>query len=132
MDDSRFQFKYDKQKWRPANYSNKYYGKVPLFFALKESLNSVTARVAVDVGLEKVRGSIRNPEVEKDGADGGRVGEEGDDPHLSLTGRAEEGKDLVDASEEASPGDATGGIGPVRRNGVDLSPDGLGDGLGDG
>jgi penicillin-binding protein 1B len=54
VDDSRFRFKYDKQKWEPENYGKKYFGKVPVYFALKESLNSVTARVAVDVGLEKV------------------------------------------------------------------------------
>ncbi|MGE3974441.1 MAG: transglycosylase domain-containing protein [Bdellovibrionales bacterium] len=54
IDDSRFRFKYDKQNWQPTNYSNKYYGNVPIFFALKESLNSVTARVAVDIGLERV------------------------------------------------------------------------------
>jgi len=54
VEDSRFRFKYEKQVWKPENYNNKYYGEVPLFFALKESLNSVTARIAVDVGLDRV------------------------------------------------------------------------------
>jgi penicillin-binding protein 1B len=54
MDDSRFKFKYERQVWKPENYGNKYYGDVPLFFALKESLNSVTARLGIDVGLDQV------------------------------------------------------------------------------
>jgi penicillin-binding protein 1B len=54
VEDSRFKFKYEKQVWKPENYGNKYFGEVPIYFALKESLNSVTARVAVDVGLDQV------------------------------------------------------------------------------
>ncbi len=54
VEDSRFRFKYERQVWKPENYGNKYYGEVPLFFALKESLNSVTARVGIDVGLDQV------------------------------------------------------------------------------
>jgi len=78
----------------------------------------------------KGRRPVRNPEVVKDGADGGRIGEEGDDPYLPLRGRAEEGKDLVDASEEASPGDAiepfdSGAVVPFDANGgLDAEPTG--------
>jgi penicillin-binding protein 1A len=38
-------------KWNPTNYEHKFYGPVPLFFALQESLNLVTARVGTTVGL---------------------------------------------------------------------------------
>jgi len=54
VNDTRFRFTYDRQKWTPENYGNKYFGQVPLFFALQESLNSATARIAVDVGLNNV------------------------------------------------------------------------------
>lgn len=38
-------------KWNPTNYEHRFYGPVPLFFALQESLNLVTARVGTTVGL---------------------------------------------------------------------------------
>ncbi len=42
------------QKWKPKNYDGKTSEQVPAFYALKESLNIPTARLALDVGLEKV------------------------------------------------------------------------------
>ncbi|MGH6967849.1 MAG: penicillin-binding protein 1A, partial [Stellaceae bacterium] len=38
-------------KWNPTNYEHRFYGPVPLFFGLQESLNLVTARVGTTVGL---------------------------------------------------------------------------------
>jgi len=42
-------------KWNPTNYEHKFYGPVPLFFGLQESLNLVTARVGTTVGLPIIR-----------------------------------------------------------------------------
>ncbi|PZO82384.1 MAG: penicillin-binding protein [Mesorhizobium amorphae] len=41
-------------KWKPENYKGKYYGPVSLGFALSESLNSVAAQLAAEVGPAKV------------------------------------------------------------------------------
>jgi penicillin-binding protein 1A len=41
-------------RWRPANFSNNFYGRVSLSEALQRSLNLVTVRVADRVGLEHV------------------------------------------------------------------------------
>ena len=38
-------------KWNPTNYEHRFYGPVPLFYGLQESLNLVTARVGTTVGL---------------------------------------------------------------------------------
>jgi hypothetical protein len=46
--------------------------------------------------------------VEEDVADGGRIGDEGDDPHLGATERAHQRKSFLDASEQHGPG-VTGG-----------------------
>ncbi len=42
------------KKWSPNNYNNKYFGTVPLYFALKESLNTASVRVGLDVGLKNI------------------------------------------------------------------------------
>ncbi|HEX4925550.1 MAG TPA: transglycosylase domain-containing protein, partial [Bdellovibrionales bacterium] len=52
VNDDPVKIKYEKQQWTPANYEKKYYGNIPLFFALKNSLNAATARVALQAGLE--------------------------------------------------------------------------------
>lgn len=54
VDDSRVKLSYEGQKWSPENYTNRYFGLVPLFFALKESLNCATVKVAMDVGLKDI------------------------------------------------------------------------------
>lgn len=43
-----------KQSWKPKNYDGKTSTEVPAFYALKESLNIPTARLAIDVGLENI------------------------------------------------------------------------------
>lgn len=60
-------------------------------------------------------------EMQKDGGDGGRVREEGDDPHLAATRGAQEWERLVDASEEHGPSDASG-VGGRRRLVLDGGP----------
>lgn len=54
LDDTKFVWKYDKKSWSPENYDKKYHGKVPLYFALKESLNVPTALIAQQYGIDKV------------------------------------------------------------------------------
>lgn len=49
-----FTYKYGKQVWEPKNYDTSYSEKVPAFFALKESLNIPTARLAVQTGLSSI------------------------------------------------------------------------------
>jgi len=41
--------------WIPKNYSNRYYGRIMMVDALANSLNTVAVRLAMQVGLEKVR-----------------------------------------------------------------------------
>ena len=53
----------------------------------------------------------------EDGHDGGRVGEEGQDAHLGAAAGAAEGRDLVDAGDEARPAGASGAAGGVRGSG---------------
>lgn len=54
--DQPFEWKFDNNKktWKPDNYDRKFRGEIPYFFALKESLNSPTAQIAHQVGIEKV------------------------------------------------------------------------------
>lgn len=56
LNDQPFEWKFDSNKktWKPENYDRKFRGEVPFFYALKESLNSPTAQVAHQVGIEKV------------------------------------------------------------------------------
>lgn len=54
LKDEPFVYTYDKQKWEPQNYSKKSQGNVPLFYALKESLNLPTAKLAMDIGLDNI------------------------------------------------------------------------------
>lgn len=56
LNDQPFDWKYDngKKSWKPENYDKKFRGEMPYFFALKESLNSPTAQIANQVGIEKV------------------------------------------------------------------------------
>lgn len=54
LNDTKFEWKYDKKTWSPSNYEKKYNGEIPLYFALKESLNSPTAQVAFKSGLDKI------------------------------------------------------------------------------
>ena len=54
INNSPFRYEYEGQVWEPNNYSKKFSPPVPLFFALKESLNVPTARLATTVGLNKI------------------------------------------------------------------------------
>lgn len=54
LKDEKFTTKYDNQNWSPNNYGNEYFGDVPMFFALKSSLNAATASLGLQVGLDKI------------------------------------------------------------------------------
>ncbi len=56
IEDSPFTWQYaNDMSWTPRNYKNRYFGRVTLEFALEESLNSATSRLADTIGLERVR-----------------------------------------------------------------------------
>ncbi len=66
LSDEKFSTKYDNQTWTPENYGKKYYGKVPMFYALKNSLNAATANLALEVGLDKIIETARLLGVESE------------------------------------------------------------------
>jgi penicillin-binding protein 1B len=55
IEDAPFTWEYGNMSWTPANYKNRYFGQVTLEFALEESLNSATSRLANAVGLDRVQ-----------------------------------------------------------------------------
>jgi penicillin-binding protein 1B len=55
IDDIPFTWQFGDTSWAPHNYKNRYFGKVTLEFALEESLNAATSRLADQIGLERVR-----------------------------------------------------------------------------
>ncbi|MFZ0886933.1 MAG: PBP1A family penicillin-binding protein [Candidatus Binataceae bacterium] len=55
IEDEPFTWQYGDMSWTPNNYKNRYFGRVTLEFALEESLNSATSRLANEVGLDRVR-----------------------------------------------------------------------------
>jgi membrane carboxypeptidase/penicillin-binding protein len=56
IDDAPFTWQYgDNMSWTPRNYKDRFFGPVTLDFALQESLNSATSRLAYAVGLDRIR-----------------------------------------------------------------------------
>ena len=54
IDDEPFTWQFGTTSWTPKNYKDRYFGRVTLEFALEESLNSATLRLADAVGLDRV------------------------------------------------------------------------------
>lgn len=54
IENSKFTVEYDRQKWSPENYDKSYSDPVPVYIALKNSLNIPAARITMDVGINKV------------------------------------------------------------------------------
>jgi penicillin-binding protein 1B len=54
LHDSKFTIEYQKQSWTPENYGKKYFGDIPMYFALKNSLNCATASLGLQIGLPKI------------------------------------------------------------------------------
>ncbi len=55
IEDTPFTWYYGGMSWSPSNYKDRYFGEVSLQFALEESLNSATSRLAHEVGLHRIR-----------------------------------------------------------------------------
>lgn len=56
-----FSHVYNKQTWTPTNYDKENIPEhPPLFYALKQSLNIPTAKLAIDIGLDKVKQTARD------------------------------------------------------------------------
>ncbi len=64
LNNSPYKLEYDRQVWEPRNYDGSFSAPLPLFFALKESKNIPTARLAMEVGLENVINTARDLGVE--------------------------------------------------------------------
>jgi penicillin-binding protein 1B len=59
-------YEYEGQSWSPENYDKKFNGAVPMYFALKNSLNAATANLGMQVGLEKIIETAKNLGVESE------------------------------------------------------------------
>ncbi|MGH7815046.1 MAG: PBP1A family penicillin-binding protein [Candidatus Binataceae bacterium] len=55
IEDAPFTWDYGNMSWTPKNYRDRYFGHVTLKFALQESLDAATARLAYSVGLDRIR-----------------------------------------------------------------------------
>jgi len=67
LDDTYFEYKSDSGKiWAPKNYDKEYHGEVPFFYSLAHSYNVPTARLGLEVGLDKVIELIHKLGVEKE------------------------------------------------------------------
>lgn len=58
--DEKFTWTYDKKNWSPQNYDRKFHGTVPMYHALKESLNIPAAKKAQEYGVQKLIDLARN------------------------------------------------------------------------
>lgn len=54
LEDKKKTYKYDGLEWAPKNYSKNYNGNVPMYYALKSSLNAATAALGMEVGLDNI------------------------------------------------------------------------------
>ena len=54
VDDSPLEVRTPAGPWRPVNFDREFHGRVPLREALERSYNTATARLAQDVGIERV------------------------------------------------------------------------------
>ena len=54
LSDEKFTHNYEGQSWTPRNYDKKTRGDVPVYYALKSSLNIPTAKLGLQVGLENI------------------------------------------------------------------------------
>lgn len=54
LNDEKFSHKFEGQVWSPDNYGKTYFGQVPMFYALKNSLNAATASLGLAVGLGNI------------------------------------------------------------------------------
>jgi penicillin-binding protein 1B len=64
LNDRATTHKFDNQVWTPKNYEGIYNGDVPMYFALKESLNAATVNLGMSVGLGNIVESARRMGIE--------------------------------------------------------------------
>ncbi|MDC0980483.1 transglycosylase domain-containing protein, partial [Bdellovibrionales bacterium] len=64
LSDKPFTHKFEGQTWSPKNYNKKYQGLVPLFYALKNSMNVPTARLGISIGLSSIIDVARRVGIE--------------------------------------------------------------------
>lgn len=57
--DEPFEWKMQKQVWKPKNYDGKNHGPVPYFYALAQSMNVPAAKVGQEIGLAAVAEAIK-------------------------------------------------------------------------
>jgi len=63
LSDTATTHKFEGQKWTPRNYDGVYNGQVPLYWALKESLNAATVNLGMAVGLDNIIDAARRTGV---------------------------------------------------------------------
>ncbi len=67
IQDEKFQIPLAGKKiWSPENYDKKFWGTVPLYFALKNSLNASTAKLGLDVGLESILSNLNSAGIQSE------------------------------------------------------------------
>ncbi len=59
IEDAPFVYDYDGKQWEPKNYSGKYLGVVTLEYALANSINTATARLATQTGIPRLVDTLR-------------------------------------------------------------------------
>ncbi len=65
--DEKFELKLPTGKvWSPENYEKKYLGQVPVYYALKNSLNAATAKLGLDIGLDPIIDTLKAAGVKSD------------------------------------------------------------------
>ena len=66
LSDEKFTHEYEGQSWTPRNYDKKTRGDVPVYYALKSSLNIPTAKLGLQVGLENIIDVARRAGITSD------------------------------------------------------------------
>lgn len=55
-----------KQIWSPENYDKKFLGQVPIYYALKNSLNAATAKIGLELGIDRIIDTLKSAGVKSD------------------------------------------------------------------
>jgi len=66
IEDSPFTHSYQGQKWSPKNYGGKFFGPIPMYFGLKNSLNLATASLGLQIGVDSMISTARRFLVESE------------------------------------------------------------------